>query len=274
MCSGARAHHGRERRRRGSRRRRRTGTPGRRDGAVRSVRAVKQSSPAALRNREAIADVLASVLPREGLVLGSRAAAASTSSTSRILPALTFQPSDRATTRARAHRRLRAGRSVRACCARTRRDGEMADRARGRDRLHQHAARVCAETLPSLMRGASAILAQGAPLVTYGAYKIGGAHGPEQRDLRRVAEGARPTLGSPRSRSGRARGRACRLRARETNRNAREQLHAGVPPDVTLLVLREGASSVSRTHCASFAELNGFWSSGAVGPVSLSSTRG
>jgi cyclopropane fatty-acyl-phospholipid synthase-like methyltransferase len=139
---------------------------------------VKQSSPAALRNRDAIADELASVLPREGLVLEIASGSGEhVVHFAERFPALTFQPSDpREEARASIddYARELGARVLPALALDVTAPWPIghADAVVCINMLHASVP----ETLPSLMRGAATILAKGAPLVTYGAYKIGGAH--------------------------------------------------------------------------------------------------
>jgi cyclopropane fatty-acyl-phospholipid synthase-like methyltransferase len=134
-------------------------------------------SGAALRNRDPIADVLARVLPASGEVLeiGSGAGVHVVHFAER-LPKLTWQPTEYDAPRL----------------------GEIDERAQSLTNVRKtlrldllapwpvtHAdAIVCInvlhasvpETVDALMRGASAVLDRGAPLVLYGPYRIAGAH--------------------------------------------------------------------------------------------------
>jgi hypothetical protein len=142
---------------------------------------LRRSAPAALNNREPILAVLSRVLPRAGLVLTiAEGTGEHVVFFARHLPALEWQPSDRdpgALTSVAAwidHEHDLA--NVRAPV-----QVDVADESWPVDRAD---AVVCInmihaspwESTPALMRGASRILPPGAPLVLYGAYRIGGAH--------------------------------------------------------------------------------------------------
>lgn len=136
---------------------------------------------AAMRNRGPIADVLARVLPAEGLVLEI----ASGSGTHVVhfaerFPALTFQPTEPtdaalveldAATRAQTNVR----RALRLDVRETPWPLAKADAVICINMIHASPP----ETLPALMRGVGALLSPGAPLVTYGPYRIGGQHTAE-----------------------------------------------------------------------------------------------
>jgi cyclopropane fatty-acyl-phospholipid synthase-like methyltransferase len=134
-------------------------------------------SGAALRNREPIAEILARVLPPRGTVLEiASGSGVHVVHFAERMPELTFQPTE---TSAEAL-------------------AEIDERARGRRAgfvlpaipldvlapwpLSRADAVVCInmihasppETLPALMRGAGTVLPAGAPLVTYGPYRIDG----------------------------------------------------------------------------------------------------
>jgi hypothetical protein len=140
---------------------------------------MKQSSPAALRNREAIADVLARVLPKSGLVLEIASGSGEHAvHFAQRFPDLVLQPSDpreegRASIDAHAAE-LPPGRVLPALALDVIAPWPLthADAVVCINMIHASVP----ETVPALMKGAAAILAKGAPLVTYGAYKIGGAH--------------------------------------------------------------------------------------------------
>ncbi len=134
----------------------------------------------ALRNRGPIADVLARVLPAEGTVIEiASGSGAHVTHFAERLPALVFQPTE-ATAAALAEIDARA--AIRT--AGTVLPALVLDVTRWPWPIATADAIVCInmihasppETLPSLMRGAAAVLGPGAPLVTYGPYKIGGAH--------------------------------------------------------------------------------------------------
>jgi cyclopropane fatty-acyl-phospholipid synthase-like methyltransferase len=135
------------------------------------------SSPSALRNRGPIADVLATILPPEGLVLEIASGSGEhVAFFAERFTHLTFQPTEAAP---------EALASIDAHC-----EGlPNVQPAVPLDVLgpwpvkHAHAV-VCInmihasvpETVPALMKGASSILKTGGVMLTYGAYKIGGAH--------------------------------------------------------------------------------------------------
>jgi hypothetical protein len=140
---------------------------------------MKQSSPAALRNREVIADQLARVLPASGVVLEIASGSGEhVVHFAQRFPGLVFQPSDP---------KDEGRASIDAYVAELSSDRvrpaialdvlswpwpiERADAVLCINMIHASVP----ETVPALMRGAASILAPGAPLVTYGAYKIAGA---------------------------------------------------------------------------------------------------
>jgi hypothetical protein len=138
------------------------------------------SAPAALRNRGPILDVLREELPAEGLVLEIASGTGEhVTHFAQNLPALTFQPSD-PDARARA--------SVAAWIAATGlaniRPPLELDVRRTPWPLARADALVCInmihispwEATESLFATATALLPDGAALVTYGPYKRGGAH--------------------------------------------------------------------------------------------------
>ncbi len=142
---------------------------------------MRQSSPSALRNRGPIADVLARVLPtRAGasiLEIASGSGEHVTFFAARF-PSLTFQPSDP----------MEAARaSVLAHCAELHLGNVLAPLdldVCAPWPLERADAIVCInmihasppESGPALFSGAARLLAHGAPLVTYGPYRMGGAH--------------------------------------------------------------------------------------------------
>lgn len=139
-------------------------------------------SGAALRNRDPIADVLARVLPERGLVLEiASGGGVHVVHFAERLPALTFQPteaSDDALAEIDARAATRSGGNVlRALRLDVREPWPVrsADAVLCINMIHASPP----ETLPALVRGAGAVLGPGAPLVTYGPYKIGGAHTSE-----------------------------------------------------------------------------------------------
>lgn len=142
---------------------------------------MRQSAPSALRNRGPIADVLARVLPTRAGALVLEIASGSGEHVTYFadrFPALTFQPTDP----------LDAARaSIVAHCAELRVTNVLSPLALDvcAPWPIEHAdAIVCInmihasppESAPALFSGAAQILAPGAPLVTYGPYRIGGAH--------------------------------------------------------------------------------------------------
>lgn len=141
----------------------------------------KMSSPAALRNRSVIADVLARVLPTTpGVVLDIASGTGEHAAYfAERFPHLSWAPSDprpeaRASIDAHAAE-LPAGRVRPALDLDVLRwpwPIAAADAITCINMLHASVP----ETLPALMRGAAALLPPGAPLVTYGAYRIGGRH--------------------------------------------------------------------------------------------------
>lgn len=137
----------------------------------------------ALRNRGPIADVLARVLPAEGTVLEiASGSGAHTTHFAERFPALTFQP-----TEASAEPLAEIDARARTRTAGTVLPAFVLDVCAWPWPIARADAIVCINmihasppaTLPGLMRGAGALLAPGAPLVTYGPYKIGGAHTAE-----------------------------------------------------------------------------------------------
>jgi hypothetical protein len=139
----------------------------------------RQSSPAAVRNRDAIAEVLARVLPPSGLVLeiASGTGEHAVHFAARF-PGLVLQPSDpRAEARASIDAYaadLPEGRVLPALALDVLSPWPI-DRADAVICINMIHASV-PETVPALMKGAAAILPVGAPLVTYGAYKVDGQH--------------------------------------------------------------------------------------------------
>ncbi len=144
---------------------------------------VQPISGAVLRNRGPIADVLVRVLPERGTVLeiasggGGHAAYFA-----ERLPELIFQPteaSDEALGEIDARAAMRTAGTV---LPAMRLDVlaqpwpiARADAVLCINMIHASPP----STVPALMRGAAALLAPGAPLVTYGPYKIGGQHTSE-----------------------------------------------------------------------------------------------
>lgn len=141
-------------------------------------------SQAALRNRGPIAEVLARVLPPAGLVLeiasgGGEHVSFFASSLVGRLPALVWQPTERSAEDhvVIAERVAEAGvTNVRPALAL---DVlvepwpvERADAIVCINMIHASVP----ETVPALMRGAGRVLPSGGVLVTYGPYRIGGAH--------------------------------------------------------------------------------------------------
>ncbi|MFO0686883.1 MAG: DUF938 domain-containing protein [Sandaracinus sp.] len=134
----------------------------------------------ALRNRGPIADVLARVLPAEGTVLEiASGSGAHVTHFAERMPALAFQP-----TEAEAKSLVEIDERARARSAGTVLPAIVLDVRAWPWPIARADAIVCInmihasppETLPALMRGAGALLAPGAPLVTYGPYKIDGTH--------------------------------------------------------------------------------------------------
>lgn len=135
------------------------------------------SSPSALRNREPIADVLATVLPTSGVVLEIASGSGEHAEHfAQRFAALTWQPSER---------EHEARRSIDARCGalpnvRPALDLDVLapwpiDRADAIVCINMIHASI-PETVPALMKGAAKILPAGGVLVTYGAYKISGVH--------------------------------------------------------------------------------------------------
>ncbi len=142
----------------------------------------RQSSPAALRNRDAIANVLGRVLPATGTVLEIASGTGEhVVHFAERFPKLVFQPSDprdeaRASIDAFA-RDLPAGRVLPALALDVLAPWPIAraDAVLCINMIHASVP----ETVPRLMAGAAKLLAPGAPLVTYGAYKVHGQHTAE-----------------------------------------------------------------------------------------------
>jgi len=142
---------------------------------------VRQSAPSALRNRGPISDVLARVLPTRAGALVLEIASGSGEHVTFFathFPSLVFQPSD-PMEGARA--------SVLAHCAELHLTNvrppldldvcapwpiEHADAIVCINMIHASPP----ESAPALLSGAARILAPGAPLITYGPYRIGGGH--------------------------------------------------------------------------------------------------
>lgn len=169
---------------------------------------MKRSSPAALRNRQPILEVLERVLPPRGLVLGiAEGSGEHVSYFAPRLPSLEWQPTDRdpdALASIAAH--VEGLASVRAPLALDVRDEtwpvERCDAIVCINMIHASPW----ESALGLLRGAARVLAPGGPLVLYGAYRIGGTTAPSNvefdawlkardprwgvRDLERVIEAA------------------------------------------------------------------------------------
>lgn len=137
----------------------------------------------ALRNRGPIADVLARVLPAEGLVLEiASGSGAHVTHFAERMPSLAFQP-----TEAEAKSLAEIDERARTRTAGTVLPAIVLDVRAWPWPVARVDAIVCInmihasppETLPALMRGAGALLPPGGRLVTYGPYKIGGAHTSE-----------------------------------------------------------------------------------------------
>ena len=140
---------------------------------------MRQSAPSALRNRAPIADVLKRLLPAEGLVLELASGTGEhVVYFAERFPQLTFQPSDpspEACASIEAHR-------VEAACSNVL-VPLMLDVCAPWPVTHANAL-LCInmihisprETVPALMQGAERVLPSGGRLITYGAYRIGGAH--------------------------------------------------------------------------------------------------
>ena len=139
---------------------------------------MRQSAPSALRNRAPIADALTRLLPAEGLVLE---VASGTGEHvvyfAERFPQLTFQPSDpspEACASIDAHRSEAASSNVLAplmldVCAPW--PITNADALLCINMIHISPP----ETVPALMQGAARVLPSNGRLITYGAYRIGGA---------------------------------------------------------------------------------------------------
>jgi len=139
---------------------------------------MRQSAPSALRNRAPIADVLTRLLPQEGLVLELASGTGEhVVYFAERFPQLTFQPSDPspdARASIEAHRLEAALSNVLAPL--------MLDVCAPWPVTHADAI-LCInmihisprETVPALMQGAARVLPSHSRLITYGAYRIGGA---------------------------------------------------------------------------------------------------
>lgn len=132
-------------------------------------------STAATRNREPIADVLARVLPERGTVLEiASGGGVHVAYLAERFPKLTFQPSEpnpAALADIDAHAaRANVLPAIALDVLAWPWPLERADAIVCINMIHASAP----ETLPALMRGAGALLGSGAPLVTYGPYRIGG----------------------------------------------------------------------------------------------------
>lgn len=140
----------------------------------------RRSAPAALRNRAAILDVLRRVLPARGRVLTiAEGTGEHVTFFASALPALEWQPSDRdpdALASIAAHLAHTPLTNVRAPIALDVTDEpwpvERADAITCINMIHASPW----ESTPALLRGAARVLDPGAPLVLYGAYRIGGQH--------------------------------------------------------------------------------------------------
>lgn len=141
----------------------------------------RRSSPAALRNRAPILDVLRRVLPGRGLVLTiAEGTGEHVTFFAPALPALEWQPTDRdpdALASISAHLAHAPLPNVRAPIAldvtEERWPVERADAITCINMIHASPW----ESTPALLRGAARALEQeGAPLLLYGAYRIGGQH--------------------------------------------------------------------------------------------------
>ncbi len=140
---------------------------------------MRQSAPSALRNRAPIADVLTRLLPSEGLVLELASGTGEhVVYFAERFPQLTFQPSDpspEACASIEAHRIETAHSNVLTPL--------MLDVCAPWPLAHADAL-LCInmihisprETVPALMQGAARVLPLAGRLITYGAYRIGGAH--------------------------------------------------------------------------------------------------
>lgn len=141
----------------------------------------RRTAPAALRNRAPILEVLRRVLPERGLVLTiAEGSGAHVTFFAPAMPWLEWQPSDRdpeALESIAAHLEHTPLPNVRAPIALDVSDETWpiarADAILCINMIHASPW----ESTPALMRGVSRLLdREGAPLVLYGAYRIGGAH--------------------------------------------------------------------------------------------------
>jgi len=139
---------------------------------------MRLSSPSALRNRAPIADVLARLLPTEGLVLELASGTGEhVVYFAERFPHLAFQPSDpspEAHASIEAHRIEASRANVRSpvlldVCAPW--PIPNADALLCINMIHISPR----ETVPALVQGAARVLPSGGRLITYGAYRIGGA---------------------------------------------------------------------------------------------------
>jgi cyclopropane fatty-acyl-phospholipid synthase-like methyltransferase len=135
------------------------------------------SSPSALRNREPIADVLATALPEAGLVLEIASGSGEhVEHFARRFGGLAWQPSEREDAARRAiDARCASLPNVRAALALDVLAPWPIDHAEAIVCINMIHASV-PETVAALMAGAARILPPGGLLATYGAYKIDGAH--------------------------------------------------------------------------------------------------
>jgi cyclopropane fatty-acyl-phospholipid synthase-like methyltransferase len=145
-----------------------------------AVPVLRPPSQAALRNRAPIVEVLARVLPPAGLVLEIASGGGEhVSFFAQRMPTLAWQPTERAVgDRAQVDARVsEAGvTNVRPALALDVLDDPWPiDRADALVCINMIHASV-PETVPALMRGAGRVLPRGGVLVTYGPYRIGGAH--------------------------------------------------------------------------------------------------
>lgn len=141
------------------------------------------ASPPAMRNRGPIADVLERVLPKQGLVLEIASGhGLHVDHFAERMPGLVFQPSEAS---------AEGAAELDAKVARTNVRPAIVLDVRALPWPIAHAdAIVCInmihasppEALPALMRGAAATLSSGAPLVTYGPYKIDGRFTSESNE--------------------------------------------------------------------------------------------
>lgn len=141
----------------------------------------RRSSPAALRNRAPILDVLRRVLPETGLVLTiAEGTGEHVTFFAPALPALDWQPSDRDPDALASIAAHLAHAPLANVCAPIALDVttepwpvERADAITCINMIHASPW----ESTPALLRGAARVLQrEGAPLVLYGAYRIGGQH--------------------------------------------------------------------------------------------------